>query len=293
MTSQYAIPGRVEIATGPHDAPTVLLTHPSGASAEADAYGAHVVSWKDPSGEELLYMSPKAIFRRGKAMRGGIPVCWPQFGLMGKLPQHGFARFTEWRIAGSAVGDAGETCVSFELKDDADTRKLWPHSFLANLTLWLDKRLTLTLNVRNVDKAAFDFTGAFHTYFRVSDIRHTRVHGLQGARILQAVWNAPEREQRAHLDFRGLTDTVYAEVAGNVEIEDVTANRRMHIAYRNLPDIVVWNPWIENSRKMEDLADDSFEYFVCVENVVCQNPVRLEPGARWEGQATLTPLGKE
>lgn len=42
--------------------------------------GAHLTSWKPAGHEECLFLSPNAAFVPGKAIRGGIPVCWPWFG---------------------------------------------------------------------------------------------------------------------------------------------------------------------------------------------------------------------
>ncbi|CAM6058979.1 unnamed protein product, partial [Sphagnum tenellum] len=61
-------------------------------------YGGHVTSWKNDKGEELLFLSSKAIFKPPKAIRGGIPICFPQFGTFGSLEQHGFARNRFWVI---------------------------------------------------------------------------------------------------------------------------------------------------------------------------------------------------
>nr|DAD19127.1 TPA_asm: hypothetical protein HUJ06_020590 [Nelumbo nucifera] len=55
----------------------VVLRSPRGASARVSLHGGQVVSWKNDRGEELLFTS-KAIFKPPKAMRGGIPICFPQ-----------------------------------------------------------------------------------------------------------------------------------------------------------------------------------------------------------------------
>ena len=50
-----------------------------------------------------------------------------------------------------------------------------------------------------------------------------------------------------------------------------------------LPDVVVWNPWIEKSKTMADLApEDAYKRFICVETgSVSWNT--LEAGDTWEG----------
>ena len=51
-----------------------------------------------------------------KAIRGGVPVCFPQFGPWEFGPQHGFARDSaKWKVEGEGASvDAatGDACVS-------------------------------------------------------------------------------------------------------------------------------------------------------------------------------------
>ncbi|KAL0090103.1 galactose mutarotase-like domain-containing protein [Phycomyces blakesleeanus] len=68
---------------------SVVLTHPSGATANVALYGATVTSWV-AEGEERIFVSKKAIRDGSKAIRGGIPIVFPVFGTSEKvkLPQH-------------------------------------------------------------------------------------------------------------------------------------------------------------------------------------------------------------
>jgi hypothetical protein len=49
-------------------------------------FGACVTSWKQVSGDEVLYVRPDAVFDKSKPISGGIPHCFPQFG-PGKIQQ--------------------------------------------------------------------------------------------------------------------------------------------------------------------------------------------------------------
>ena len=59
-----------------------------------------MTSWRDcsASGDELeyLFLSKTAALDQSKPIRGGIPICFPQFGGFGKLSAHGFARNRVW-----------------------------------------------------------------------------------------------------------------------------------------------------------------------------------------------------
>lgn len=87
-----------EVTTDWSGNPQVVLRSPQGASAKISLHGGQVMSWKNEQGEELLFTSSKAVFKPPKAMRGGIPICFPQFGNRGSLEQHGFARNKVWTI---------------------------------------------------------------------------------------------------------------------------------------------------------------------------------------------------
>ena len=145
--------------------PRVRLSHPSGGTADVYLHGAHVTSWIPAGGSEALFLSRAAAFGPGKAIRGGVPVIFPQFAAMGPLPKHGFARTQPWE----RVDDAGRPeAVRLRLRDSEETRALWPHAFAAELAVGLgDDWLSLELTIRNPGGAAFQFTAALHTYLRV------------------------------------------------------------------------------------------------------------------------------
>jgi glucose-6-phosphate 1-epimerase len=122
----------------------------------------------------ILSPSDQAIFEHGKAIRGGIPVVWPQFG-PGPLPQHGFARVKTWRVG--EKNTSGDVSVELYLSNDEDTLKLWPHKFNLTLTIRLsEKSLVQELKVDNQDDQAFEFTALYHTYFAVDDIKTTKMY---------------------------------------------------------------------------------------------------------------------
>ena len=122
----------------------------------------------------LVAFSDQAIFEQGKAIRGGVPIVWPQFG-PGVLPQHGFARVKNWRLGKTSTTDS--VSVDLNLSDDDETLKVWPHKFNLTVTIRLTARsFHQELTVDNRDDHGFDFTALFHTYFTVSDIKATKVY---------------------------------------------------------------------------------------------------------------------
>src|SRR5690606_20232698 len=83
------------------------------------------------------------------AVRGGIPVIFPQFAERGLLRRHGFARQLDWSFAGIADGSA-----VFELRDSAATAE-WPHAFACRLSIAPGpSRLAVALEVENLGSDA-------------------------------------------------------------------------------------------------------------------------------------------
>jgi glucose-6-phosphate 1-epimerase len=131
LNSQHAIPGHVEFIEGRGGLPTVVLKHACGSSAEIVLFGGCITSWKQPSGDEVLYIRPDAVFDKSKPISGGVPHCFPQFG-PGKMQQHGFARNLDWEVAATSADpqpDDRDPEVQLVLTDNDYTRAMWPHAF--------------------------------------------------------------------------------------------------------------------------------------------------------------------
>ena len=165
----------------------VILTARDGARAEINPHGAQVASWVPAGGgrseRERLFLSQASEFQAGAPMRGGAPVIFPQFGGLGALPKHGFARLCAWELV--SVDRGAETAsTQFALGDSEATRQLWPHSFRAEVRVTVGgQRLEINLVITNTGRDSFTFTAALHTYFRVEDVATAAVEGLQGVRF--------------------------------------------------------------------------------------------------------------
>jgi len=174
--------------------PVVILNHSSGSTATVHFHGAHVTSWTI-NGEDQLFVSRKAIFKDGKAIRGGIPIIWPQFG-PGSIVNHGFARDRTWKIQ-EVKQINGDVQVSLTLEDDENTRKIWNHRFILEYIVKLsDTQLFTTLRVTNKDTESFNFQAAFHTYYKVSNIRNVEIFGLKGLEYIDKVRKAEKFQEK-------------------------------------------------------------------------------------------------
>jgi Uncharacterized enzymes related to aldose 1-epimerase len=265
------------------------LRTPDGASAVISLYGAQVLSWIPAGGEEWLFLSERARFDRQSAVRGGIPVCFPQFSGLGDLPKHGFARTHTWRVASQQTDDA-YAMVTLELSDDAQTRQLWPHAFKAEITLLIaEDRLDLELGVENTGEESISFTAALHTYLRVREVEESVLEGLYGHQYRDAVQgNAIAKDSGPTLQVNAELDRVYHDVERPLLLRD--GKRSLGINAEGFPDVVVWNPWEQASAKLSDMAPTAFRRMLCVEAAAARNKVTVTPGDEWWGRQTLVAI---
>jgi len=268
--------------------PAFRLTAPDGASCTVALHGGHLLSWITPDGIERLYLSPQSVFDGRAAIRGGVPICWPQFNQRGPLAKHGFARNVPWQA--EAFDPAAPSRVAMRLDADAATRALWPHAFGLRLeaTLGADS-LRIVLDVHNTDATAWSFTGALHSYLRVDDIGQARLEGLQGARRWDAVRDLHLTESEAALAFDAEFDSVYAAPAAALRL--VQPSGTLEIAQSaSCTETVVWNPGPVLAARLADLPDDGHRHMLCVEAAAIDTPAQLAPGERWQGWQQLTVL---
>ncbi|KAK1388370.1 Glucose-6-phosphate 1-epimerase [Heracleum sosnowskyi] len=257
----------VEVVKGINGLDKVVLRQIRGSSAEIYLYGGHVTSWKNDRGEQLLFVSNKATFKPPKAIRGGIPICFPQFSDFGSLEKHGFARNRMWSIDTNpppfSTNSPNKASIDLILKPSKEDLKIFPHSFEFRLrvTLAPGGELTLTSRIRNAnsDRKPFKFTFAYHTYFSVSDISEVRVEGLETLDYLDNMHKKNRfTEQGDALTFESEVDKVYLSSPTEIAFLDHEKKRTILIRKNGLPDAVVWNPWDKKSKAMADFGD--YEY---------------------------------
>lgn len=262
--------------------PAMHLRAPDGAQATVLLHGAHIVSWVPAGDQERLYLSPLAAAGNGHAVRGGVPVIFPQFERRGPLPRHGLARNRAWQWVEGAER-AGVAIGVLRLASDEATRALWPQEFEAELTLVLGGlQLDIELAITNTGSTAFDFTAALHGYLACDDVRRARLGGLYGTRYLDSVSGLEQRQEIDPFTFVGEIDRIYFDAQEPLTF--ATAAGRTTIEQEGFCDVVVWNPGPTKAAALADLPDDDWLKFLCVEAAVIGRPVVLEPGEQWTGR---------
>ena len=242
-------------------------------------HGAHVLSWAPKGHDSIIWLSEHAVFAPGKAIRGGVPICFPWFGSgrSGDMqPAHGFARRAVWRLLSVDVQDEVATVVH-ELTQAEATSPEFPHRYQAVATAVFGDTLELSLSVTNTGRDSFSFEAALHTYLRVGDVTSISIVGLEGDGYLDQVTGA-RAVQDGPLGFVGEVDRIYASEA-DVRVHDPELGRVITLTKTGSASTVVWNPWVEKSARLPDFGDDEWRTMVCVETAnVGAAAVLLEPG---------------
>ncbi|MFO1250234.1 MAG: D-hexose-6-phosphate mutarotase [Inhella sp.] len=276
----------------PIDLDLVHLQSPDGAQARLALYGGQLLSWVPAAGVEQLYLSPASRFGGGAAIRGGVPVIFPQFAAQGPYPRHGIARSRPWELVEQQTGSADALAV-LRLQDDAATLRDWPHAFALELTVRIHGRqLELELAVENRGESRLAFQAALHSYWAVHETSQVVIEGLQDRRYLDSL-RGEEGVQHSHrlelLQGQAIDRIVYGPSSPLRLVELGEAQtRRLLIDSEGFDDAVVWNPGPAHG--LVDLPGEDWRRFVCVELAQIEHAPVLEPGEEWVARQTLTAL---
>lgn len=257
------------------------------ADAVISVYAGQVLSFTPKGAADVLFVSDKAYYAEGKAIKGGVPICWPWFGAdpEGKgRPAHGFMRNRMWSEWETRENADGSTTVILDVESSPETLAIWPYAFRVAMEITVGKTLQLALVTRNTGDAAFTITQAMHTYFAVGDIAQTTVTGLEGTQYLDkaADGNGATKQQDGAISINSEVDRVYLGVPAELAIVDGALNRTIRITSSGNKTAVVWNPWAKIAAGMADLQDDDYTRFVCVETTnAADDVVEVAAGAEF------------
>ncbi|MDB5920559.1 MAG: putative glucose-6-phosphate 1-epimerase [Massilia sp.] len=251
--------------------PAVQVTAPDGAQAIVTLYGAHLVSWKSAGGAEHLFCSARSALDGSRAIRGGVPVIFPQFNERGTGMRHGFARVSDWALVDSGIdGDTAFAVFALEPHDlSPDIAQAWPHDFMLRLRVTVGgDKLAMAFEVHNRGAAPFAFSCALHTYHLVDQVADVRIDGLRDSAL--AIGDA--------------LDEIFYGVPPRLTLRAGPAT--LLLEQEGFTDAVVWNPGAANAAALVDLEDDEYRRFVCIEPAVIE-PRTLQAGEAWLGRYSI------
>ena len=250
----------------PHSVGTglpLLVVETELCSAVISLQGAHLLEFKTASGDPLLWLSPNCDFTPGTALRGGVPICLPWFGVNqqdSSKPKHGFARNQFWELGETHLQNDGTLELAFLFQSDANN--LFAYDFSAEVRMKLGKTAKIELTVNNTDTEDFDCSWALHNYHRISSLADVRVIGLSGRNYLDNLESYAEKHQSGDVNFPGPVDRVYPSIENPVIIK---SSPSIEITHHNCPSVVVWNPGSEAAGKIADIGAGNEQFYICVE----------------------------
>lgn len=283
LNARFAIDGQLEFVTGQGGLVNAVIGN-GLAGATVSLYGGQVLSWRPHTTQhDVLFLSERAYYQPGKAIKGGVPVCWPWFGPDPQdkgRPAHGFARTSNWEVLETSALDSGATRLLLGLALNEQTRALCEGDIAAQLEITVGGTLRLALTTHNPGSDPVELSQALHTYFAVGDISRTSVSGLEDRSYLDKVDGGRAKVQAGVLTIDAEVDRVYTGVDRDLEIHDAAYNRVIHIHAGGSRSAVVWNPWQHIAASMADLDDADYRRMLCVETANAgPDVVRLAAGA--------------
>lgn len=275
LEEKFSIEGEVGFAELENDLIFITVSN-KYADADICLYGAHITNFKPHKTMEVLWMSPESNFQEGSPIRGGIPVCFPWFGphkTDAEKPMHGFARLMYWDVQEISAQPTGETLVKLQLCSSEKTKTFWNHDFCAEMIITVGQTLTATLKVTNTSTEPLEYTSALHSYFSLSSIENITIEGLQNTKYHSQLEAGDFVQEASKLEIHQAETRHYYDTEATCVIEDPVFGRRINVAKSGSKITTVWNPWEENCAKMDDLPDDAYFTFICVETVNAFNDV--------------------
>ncbi|KAJ1694945.1 hypothetical protein LUZ63_011643 [Rhynchospora breviuscula] len=290
----------VVVCAGPNGLDKVVLTNYKGCTVEILLYGGQIIAWKNEYGEDYLFMSKKAAFTPPKPIRGGIPICFPQFGTYGHLETNGFAKHMTWtieenppKILQKYPSPKTKSFVDLLLLPSQNTNRIYPYTWELRLRVILGQNGNLTLIPRvrnmNLEKRDMAFTFALQAHFHISDVGEVRLEGLETMDYYDHLNNKTRATEYGDaLTFEKEVDKAYLETPGKIAIIDHAKRRTYVVLKEGLPDCVLWNPWDKQAKKIPDFGDKEFRNMLCLQPAIIERPLKLKPGQEWTGRVQFT-----
>jgi len=293
LNVQYGIQGSIEFKEGGAGFSFVHIKNANG-EAVISLYGGQVTHLQLKDDEPILWVSPLSEFTPGKAIRGGIPICWPWFGPHSSdplLPQHGIARISNWSVVNTCLLERDQVRVILRCDQDRiDQLANWEGVEL-ELSITLGKTLRLDLCTRNRKREAIVVGGALHTYFRVEDIHQIAVQGLESTHYRDKLDQYKRKFQEGGVVFTGETDREYLDTKSDCILIDKAKSRSLKVSKEGSNTTVLWNPWQVRSEEMADFSDNGFKQMVCIEAAITANDEQIiAPGENHILSQTITLL---
>jgi glucose-6-phosphate 1-epimerase len=281
-----------EVTIELHKELLAINIHNRAAEGTVFLQGAQLSQYQPHKEPPVIWLSPECEYKVGSPLRGGIPICWPWFGALDKNPEliqqqvssnieqpHGFVRTLEWDVDYIKAISLDETELQMSLTLDASD--LWPFACQLVLKFIVGDRLTLCFEVQNNDRKPFCFTNALHSYFAIGDIGKTKVNGLNNKPFIDTLNDWKVFTQQGDITIDREIDRIYEVKGEDIQIFDGEWQRQISIVSKSSANAIVWNPWVDKSKRLSHFRDSDFKHMLCVESAnVGSDNILLEPNER-------------
>ena len=256
-----------------------------GAEIQVSKFGGQVLSWKTVDGEEQLFMSSAARFDEASAIRGGVPIVFPVFGRNPAFPSHGFARISHWQQEANEQ-EVDRASIKLSLALPEKYSRAYPSKFRLALIIEIeDFSLNIKFCLQNIDRQELKFQGGMHTYLKVNDIYDTQLLGLKQQTFAEDGFE--HRQATPEIRITKATDRIYLVDPTIQNLVMLDGSRRMNISSTGFSNCVVWNPWAEGAKALDDMENHGYRSMLCVEAVNAVSQVIVAPNQTWVGSQRL------
>jgi D-hexose-6-phosphate mutarotase len=265
----------------------------AASAATVSLYGGQVLEWHPGhQSTPVLWLSPRVKYRPGKAIRGGVPMCWPWFGshpTQAVAPGHGYARVATWDVSSIRALPSGDTQIDLDLPSSDAARAHGYPGLQLSARITIGRALTIELTTTNRGDRPVTYTEGLHTYFRVGDVSRIRIRGLEGAEYADLLDGNARKRQTGPITFEGELGRVYVDTEATCVIEDELLGRRIVVRKQGSRSTAVWNPWTAMAANMDDLGADGWRDMVCVETAnALADAITLDGGSSHGMSATYS-----
>jgi len=258
----------------------ILEIQNAKALASIALHGAHLLDFTPIDQPAVIFTSDSAIYKEGKAIRGGVPICWPYFNAhptQEDFPAHGIARNRFWELLSIASEDDCHTLV-FEMPIHDEDLSIIGGPCRLTATFEITDTLQISLSTKNTGTADLVIGGALHTYFKIGSISDTSVSGLNAVSNLDTL-TGHTAIQNGSIVIDQEYDRIFIPSREATTIHDTSNNREIIVTKENSCATTVWNPWIEKSSTMADLGNDDYLSFLCIEAINWREDLQcISPG---------------
>jgi D-hexose-6-phosphate mutarotase len=251
------------------------------ATLELYLQGAHITRYQPVTDVDLLWMSDSAVYQPGKALRGGIPLCWPWFGADSQnpdRPQHGYARTSDFNVLSTLATDQA-TSITLTLDPAQSPCPDWKNNVRLEFEIRLSAALWIEMRSHNLSDSPLTLSNALHNYFSISSRQRIAVPAVTGLTYLDKLQNYQPQLQSSALTINGEVDRVYQAPPASIDLldPDRQINTSMYCWGNN--NLVIWNPGAQKAQAMADFDDDGFEQMICIEPAnALEQSITLQPG---------------